>query len=363
MTKIFKTTDINETEKTPLVVEMLEIIQHQQETIDLLKDEIARLKGQKPKPKIKPSTLEKERQPRPEAQKRPGSDKRLKTVALPIHEQKVVAPDFIPTGSVYKGYHDYVVQELHIKPHNIRYRLQRWQTLQGEYLTGKLPDRIAGSHFGPQLRSFILYQHYHGRVTQPLILEQLRELGVDISAGQFNVFLHALCWIHAERAINKLQGFNDNQRQELAEKRSQIWDFYADLKAYKQAPREAKKLELEKRFDDIFTAKTCFATLNKALAQIHRNKSELLLVLERPDIPLHNNLSERDLREYVTRRKISGSTRSAAGRRCRDTFASLIKTCRKLSVSFWEYLKDRVSEQNDIPQLSAIIRSQAQPAS
>jgi len=77
------------------------------------------------------------------------------------------------------------------------------------------------------------------------------------------------------------------------------------------------------RFDEIFTAQTCFATLNLALKRLHKNKSELLLVLERPDLALHNNLSEGDIREYVKRRKISGGTRSELGRRCRDTFASL----------------------------------------
>jgi hypothetical protein len=83
-----------------------------------------------------------------------------------------------------------------------------------------------------------------------------------------------------------------------------------------------------------------------------------LLVLERPDIPLHNNTSENDLRDYVKKRKISGSTRSGPGRRCRDTFTSLKKTCRKHGVSFWEYLKDRVTGQNVIARLPDLIRSQ-----
>jgi len=81
-----------------------------------------------------------------------------------------------------------------------------------------------------------------------------------------------------------------------------------------------------------------------------------LLVLERPDIPLHNNSSERDIREYVKKRKISGSTRSDPGRRCRDTFTSLKKTCRKLGVGFWEYLEDRVSGENSIPWLPDLLK-------
>ena len=67
-----------------------------------------------------------------------------------------------------------------------------------------------------------------------------------------------------------------------------------------------------------------------------------LLVLDRPDIPLHNNTAENAIREYVKRRKISGSIRSEASRKCRDTFTSLKKTCRKLGVSFWQYLQDRL---------------------
>lgn len=67
-------------------------------------------------------------------------------------------------------------------------------------------------------------------------------------------------------------------------------------------------------------------------------------MLERPDIPLHTNGSEGDVRDYVKKRKVSGGTRSDLSRRCRDTFASLKKTCRKLGVSFWDYLNDRVDQ-------------------
>ena len=95
--------------------------------------------------------------------------------------------------------------------------------------------------------------------------------------------------------------------------------------------------------------------LNLALKRLYENKAELLLVLDRPEIPLHNNLSENDIREYVKKRKISGSTRSELGRRCRDTFTSLKKTCRKLDISFWDYLMDRLSNSNAIPFLPEII--------
>lgn len=110
------------------------------------------------------------------------------------------------------------------------------------------------------------------------------------------------------------------------------------------------------RFDKIFSTRTCYETLNQALTRISKNKAKLLLVLDRPEIPLHNNAADTDIREYVRKRIIRGSTRSHLGRRCRDTFASLKKTCRKLGVGFWEYLKDRVSGRNSIPWLPDLMR-------
>ena len=94
------------------------------------------------------------------------------------------------------------------------------------------------------------------------------------------------------------------------------------------AAQQQLKADLEARFDEIFTTPTTFETLNQVLERLRKRKPELLKVLDRPDLPLHNNASEQDLREFVTKRKISGSTRSDSGRRCRDTFASLKKTCR-----------------------------------
>ncbi|MCY4330139.1 MAG: transposase, partial [Endozoicomonadaceae bacterium] len=90
--------------------------------------------------------------------------------------------------------------------------------------------------------------------------------------------------------------------------------------------------------------KTSFATLNQILKHLFKNKEELLLVLKRPEVQLHTNGSESDIRDYVKKKKVSDGTRSDEGRRCGNTFASLKKTCRKLGVSFWKYLSDRLTE-------------------
>ena len=118
------------------------------------------------------------------------------------------------------------------------------------------------------------------------------------------------------------------------------------------------------RFDRIFKRRTGFATLDRLLQRLHANKAELLMVLERPEIPLHTNGSEDDIRSQVTRRKISAGTRSDQGRDCRDAFLGIAKTCAKLGIAFWDYLGDRfkIEGNRDVPYLPEIIAQRAAPA-
>lgn len=178
-------------------------------------------------------------------------------------------------------------------------------------------------------------------------------------ASQFIVGLHALCWVHAERLIHKLILINDAQRQAVPRVRGQLWDLYADLKAYKRQPSAEKVAPLQARFDAWFTQSNDYYTLDDLLVHLNRRKEELLLVSKRPDIPLHTNGNETYIRGFVKKRKISGGTRNDLGRKCRDIFASLKKTCRKLGIFFWSYLLDRVSLSDAIPPQPILIREAA----
>lgn len=541
--------NIAEAQRSPLVEQLLAQLERlleenrrQGEIIQQMRDEIAVLKGRKARPKFKPSGMDTETEPDGVAEesdvddgdrgdgtgrqprKRAGSSKRSKTQRLAIHETIKVPPQVpIPEHSRFKGYRDFLVQDLRIQPHNTRYRLEVWQTPDGERLLGELPANLNGGHFGPELRRYALYQHHHCHVTQPLLHEQLCEWGIDISvgqidallsganagffaekdqllatglevsrhitvddsgarhrghngyvtqigndwfawfestgsksrinflqllhagniayclnahalsylheehlpkeplrrleahthttigevacwaahldalgiesarhrriategallggliekgfspdlaivsdgAGQFAILLHALCRVHAERLVHKRLPLNEQHRQDRERVRGEIRDLYADLKAYRRHPDPALVPALAARFDAIFTQRTSFATLNRTLKRLHAHKEKLLLVLKRPDIVLHTNGSEGDIRGYVKWRKISGGTRSDLGKRCRDSFASLKKTCRKLGVSFWDYLGDRIGQHGAIPLLPDIVRERAAAA-
>ena len=104
------------------------------------------------------------------------------------------------------------------------------------------------------------------------------------------------------------------QAQAVETVRQLIWWFYRDLKAWKTDPSPRRAAALRARFDRIFRRRTGFVMLDRLLARLHRRKAELLRVLDRPEIPLHTNGSENDIRAHVTKRKISGGTRSEAGR-------------------------------------------------
>src|SRR3954471_15007802 len=505
--------EIPAADRTPLVRQLLEIIhlqqdrirqledqvrlqhdriQQLQERVHQLEDEIARLKGLTPRPRIAPSTLETPpRPPRDPEAKRPGSAKRSKTAQLAITDEVVIPLADRPEGAVFKGYEEFVVQDLVLKPRVIRYRRERWMTPDGRSLVAPLPAEVVpGSHFGPDLICFILHQYHHQHVTQPLLPGQLRQLGIDISAGelsriltegkqafhrekaellpaalavssyvevddtaarhrghngactqignelfatfastesksrlnfleilrrphtdyvinetavaywrrqklpkavvgplrrgphafadtaawhgrlrelgitsvrhvriasegallgsliahgvspelvilsdgagQYDVLAHAACWIHAERPLARMIPYSEEHRAAIARIRGQIWELYQDLKAYRQRPEPSRRAGLAVPLDALWGPRTGFPSVDGVLKGMQAHRSALLRVLDRPEVPLHTNRSEGHLRDYVTKRKISGGARSESGRQARDTFASLKKTCREL---------------------------------
>lgn len=185
-------------ELTNAIDKLTNTLAMQNELIQQLRDEIAILKGQKPKPKIPPSSLEGPKAKDKAAEQqgsgksgKPGQPKgkpRKKKTLLTIHNELVLQPVNIPEGAVFKGYRPYTVQDIIFQPNNTRYLLARWLLPDGSYVTGELPAGIHG-HYGPDVIAYVLHQYTACRVTEPLLLEQLLARGILMSTGQLNNIL------------------------------------------------------------------------------------------------------------------------------------------------------------------------------
>ena len=167
-----------------LVLKLLEEAAELRRTVAAQRDEIARLKGGPGRPNIKPSGMDKATEPRPPPPT--GSEPRQKggkTSKLSIHEERTVTVAAPPQGSRFKGYTNFVVQDLVIRSHVVNFRRERWQKPDGDMMTAPLPAGISG-HFGPELRRFVLAQYHQGQMTVPRLLAQLRAFGIVISKRQ-----------------------------------------------------------------------------------------------------------------------------------------------------------------------------------
>src|ERR687883_1551441 len=147
-----------------------------------LRAEVATLKGVKRRPEVRPSGMEKGTEPATAGTGRGRGAKASKAGRLTIDEERVVAAE-VPAGSRFKGYEDFLVQDLVLRPHVVRVRRERWLTPDGRTVTAPMPAGIIG-HFGPELRRFVLAQYHQGQVTVPRLVAQLRAIGVAISKRQ-----------------------------------------------------------------------------------------------------------------------------------------------------------------------------------
>ncbi len=183
-------------------------------------------------------------------------------------------------------------------------------------------------------------------------------------AGQFKLLTDnlSLCWIHTGRHYEKLSPIVDRHAKSLDDFRDRYWAYYASLQDYRAGPTKerAKKLRLE--FDELLSTRTGYAALDDRIAKTAAKKDELLTVLLVPKVPLHNNASELGARVSARRRDVSLHSRSERGVRAMDIFTTLVQTSKKLHISAFAYLRDRLSAAFEMPSLAQAIQIAAQSA-
>ncbi len=182
---------------------------------------------------------------------------------------------------------------------------------------------------------------------------------VSDAAGNFKFMghNHQLCWIHEIRHYRKLEAFTEAHQQIKEKMLLILYDFYKNLKHFKLG--KLTKTEIQADFNYITQLKTGFEALDALIIKTKKREHGLLTVLRYPFVPIHNNICEQDLRESVIKRKVSGGTRIPLGTYSWDVGLSLVHTCRKLKISFYDYLRDRYSKAYRIPKLNQIIEQMA----
>src|ERR671929_2146930 len=170
---------LSPTELKALVVRLLGKLAALEQTVAAQRAEIARLKGLKGRPALKPSGMEEASEPKPPSP--PKGRRGPVTPRVAVEDQVIEAT--VPPGSRFKGYADFVVQDLVLRIRCIRYRRERWLTPDGQLVVAPLPGGVEG-HFGPELRRFVLAQYHQGQTTVPRLVAQLRALGIAISKRQ-----------------------------------------------------------------------------------------------------------------------------------------------------------------------------------
>ncbi|NCO61655.1 transposase [bacterium] len=213
---------------------------------------------------------------------------------------------------------------------------------------------------GPQQRTHLLdaaaVAAYHAVMEFPVVSVLLCD-----DAPQFKLITRqlSLCWIHDGRHYKKLDPFINHHRKLLDGFLDTYWDYYRELLTYREAPSDSQHIRLDHLFDEIFSTATGYDALDQRIAKTKAKKHSLLLVLDHPELPLHNNDAELSARGRVCKRVVSFGTRVQDGTKAWDTFMSLAATTRKLGINFLDYLYDRISGLCSIPNLAELITQRA----
>jgi Transposase IS66 family len=232
------------------------------------------------------------------------------------------------------------------------------QRLSGSQLDAQLEQRLP--RLNPQSRTRIqeaaAIAYYRQQSSMPVI----QTLVCD-DAPQFKDLTEGLmlCWIHEARHYKKLTPVVAVHQQALEKFLKQLWQYYRQLLDYRMAPSALQAQELAAEFERLVSEKSGYQQLDERKQLTRAKASELLLVLEHPELPLHNNAAELAARTMVQRRNISYATQSEQGTQAWDLFMSLVATARKLGISFFEYVGDRISEMGKIPALGQMIEERA----
>jgi len=197
---------------------------------------------------------------------------------------------------------------------------------------------------------------YHRMTNIPVVTTLLSD-----DAPQFKqiAYHHALCWIHDGRNYKKLRPIVPYHQEKLEAFLDRYWDYYAKLSEFKIKPHAEVAEQLAAEFDQLFSTETKYEQLDERISKTREKKENMLLVLTMPEIPLHNNAAELAARAKVRKRDVSLQTVTDKGTKANDTFMTIVQTAKKLGVSAYVYILDRVSNKFEMLSLAQLIKEKS----
>jgi hypothetical protein len=197
---------------------------------------------------------------------------------------------------------------------------------------------------------------YHRMTNIPVVTTLLSD-----DAPQFKkiAYHHALCWIHDGRNYKKLRPIVPYHQKKLEAFLDRYWDYYAKLSEFKIEPHAEVAEQLAAEFDQLFSTETKYEQLDERISKTREKKENMLLVLTMPEIPLHNNAAELAARAKVRKRDVSLQTVTDKGTKANDTFMTIVQTAKKLGVSAYDYIFDRVSNKFEMLSLAQLIKEKS----
>jgi cell division protein FtsB len=226
-----------------------------------------------------------------------------------------------------------------------------------EALLGKMfPDPAKGKLHRTRIMEAAAIANYHHEAGRTLV-----EVLVCDDAPQFKLLTDELmlCWVHDGRHYKRLRPVVPEHQEHVRAFCQQYWEYYHKLFAYKHTPCAELLQSLSAEFDTLFSTQTGYDALDERIAKTKAKKEELLTVLHHPELPLHNNPAEHGARVQKRRADVSLHTKSEEGTKAKDTMMSIVETCKKLGVSAYHFIYDRISQNFQLPSLAELIRAKA----
>ncbi len=216
------------------------------------------------------------------------------------------------------------------------------------------PDPKKGKQLRTRIMEATAIAYYHQQTGFPVV-----KLLVCDDAPQFKLLTEKLllCWVHDGRHYKRLSPIVPEYQKLLDEFIKSYWEYYHKLYKYKHNPFPKLAKSLSEDFDTLFSTETGYNALDERITKSKAKKTELLTVLDHPEVPLHNNMSENAAREVKRRQDVSLHTISDKGTKAKDTMMTIVSSCKKLVVNAANYIYDRISQNLKMPSLAKLIRS------